>query len=173
VHRVEEPQRFDVVALGTMSVTDNLRHFCKGMEIASWYFYDMRKIGLAGAQNLARGSREDIRRRRPTNSRSDARAVWARGLTLCVVFASILGTGAWFVTRTVLEQRERHQIMVDLAKAEQKRFGRLTYALKDGNCRHRSFDNISGQMVRELIQPCDTPMKDPVAMAKDFNWGNR
>lgn len=134
----------------------------------------MRKIGSSGARSFAKGNREDKKSRRQTPPRSrDGRARWTRGLMLCVMFAAILGSAAWLTTRMVLDQRERHQIAIDLAKAEQKRFGRLVHALSDGNCRHRSFDNTSGHMIREQVQSCDTPMKDPVALAKEFNWGNK
>jgi hypothetical protein len=88
--------------------------------------------------------------------------------------AAIIGC-AYFTARTVLDERERHQTEVELRKAEEKRQGRIVYAQKDGQCRMTRFDNMSGRAQGNftVTQACDAPIKDPLAAARDFNWGNK
>ncbi|MDT3685540.1 MAG: hypothetical protein RO009_10925 [Pseudorhodoplanes sp.] len=90
-----------------------------------------------------------------------------------MAFGAVIISCAYFTARTVLDERERHQIEVDLRKAEEKRQGRVVYAQKDGHCRMARFDNVSGRMEGNVTLPCDSPIKDPIAAARDFNWGNR
>lgn len=117
-----------------------------------------------------------MKNRRPTLPRSGGRrARVLRGLVICAMFAAAFGGCAWLTTRSILADRERQQIAIDLRKVEQKRQGRVVHTQKNGHCRMQSFDNGSGKIRfdAEANLPCDAPMKDPVALAKDFNWGNK
>jgi hypothetical protein len=96
-----------------------------------------------------------------------------RVAAIYVVFGAAVVGCAYFTARTVLDERERHQIEVDLRKVEEKRQGRVVYAQKDGHCRMSRFDNASGRLEGNVMLPCDTPAKDPLIAARDFNWGNR
>jgi hypothetical protein len=134
----------------------------------------MREIGMTGAPGLAKGRRKDAKGARRISSR-----IQTRGLRLLRVAAIYLAFGAatiscaYFTARTVLDERERHQAEVDFRKAEERRQGRVVYAQKDGHCRMARFDNVSGRMQGNVTLPCDSPIKDPIVAARDFNWGNR
>jgi hypothetical protein len=134
----------------------------------------MRVIGMAGAPDLAGGRRKETKGVRRTQSRIQSASL--RVLRVAVIYvafgAGIIGC-AYFTARSVLDERERHQIEVGLRKAEEKRQGRVVFAQQDGQCRMAHFDNVSGRMEGNVIVPCDTPLKDPVAAVRDFNWGNR
>ncbi len=123
---------------------------------------------------LAKGTRKPTTGRRPAASRMPNGSMrLLRVAAIYVVFAVAVIGCAYFTARTVLVERERHQIEVDLRKAEEKRLGRVVYAQKDGHCRMSRFDNASGRMEGNVMLPCDTPVKDPLIAARDFNWGNR
>lgn len=134
----------------------------------------MRKSGMTGAPGLAKGSRKDTKGRRQTAPRISARnARLLRAGVIYIAFAAGSISCAYFTARTVLNERERQQIELDLRKAEEKRLGRVVHAQKDGHCRMARFDNASGRMEGNVTLPCDTPLKDPIAAARDFNWGNK
>jgi hypothetical protein len=134
----------------------------------------MREIGMTGAPGLAKGTRGGANGRRQTASRLRNRGKrLLRVAVIYVAFASALISCAYLTARAVLDERQRHQIEVELRKADEKRQGRVVYAQKDGHCRMARFDNASGRMEGNVTLPCDTPSKDPVAAARDFNWGNR
>ena len=134
----------------------------------------MREIGMTGAPSLAKGTRKGARGRRPAPSRIQNRNI--RLLRIAAIYvvcgAAIIGC-AYLTARTVLDERERHQTEIELRKLDAKRQGRVLYAQQDGHCRMTRLDNASGRMQGNVTLPCDTPMKDPVAAARDFNWGGR
>jgi hypothetical protein len=134
----------------------------------------MREIGMTGAPGLARGTRKDTKGRRRTASRIPSRSLrLIRVVSIYLGFATVLIGSAYMTARSVLDERERHQIEMDLRKVDEKRKGRIVHALQDGQCRMARFDNMSGQTQGNVTQSCDAPMKDPVAAARDFNWGNK
>lgn len=134
----------------------------------------MREIGMTGAPDLAKGTRGGAKGRRRTASRSSNRSTRLLRITVIyVAFAAALITGAYLTVHTVLDERHRHQIEVELRRVEEKRQGRVVYAQKDGQCRMARFDNMSGRMEGNVMLPCDTPLKDPLTAARDFNWGNK
>jgi len=129
---------------------------------------------MTGAPGLAKGSREGGKGRRRTTSRISNRNIrLLRVAAIYVVFGAAFIGCAYITARTVLDERERHRTEVELRRLEEKRQGRVVYAQKDGHCRMARFDNKSGRMEGNVTQPCDAPIKDPVAAARDFNWGNR
>lgn len=134
----------------------------------------MREIGMTGAPGLAKGTREGGKGRRPAASRTPNRSTrLLRVAAIYVVFGVAFIGCAYFTARTVLDERQRHQTEVELRKLEEKRQGRVVYAQKDGHCRMARFDNASGRMEGNVKLPCDTPVKDPLIAARDFNWGNK
>lgn len=135
----------------------------------------MREKGMTGAPGLARGKRRGQKGSRPTASRiqnrSGGNGRLLRVVTIYLAFASVLIGSAYLTTRTVIDERERHQTEVELRHAQEKRQGRVVHALKDGHCRMARFDNASGRMQGNVTLPCDTPLKDPLIAVRDFNWG--
>jgi len=135
----------------------------------------MREKGMTGAPGLAKGIRKGKKGSRLAASRIENRSSGngrlLRVVVIYVAFAGVLIGSAYLTTRAVIDERERHQTEVDLRHAQEKRLGRVVHALKDGHCRMARFDNISGRMEGNVTLPCDTPMKDPLIAARDFNWG--
>jgi hypothetical protein len=134
----------------------------------------MRELGMTGAPGLAKGTRKGGKGSRRTTSRMPNRNIrMLRVAAIYVVFGAAFIGSAYVTARSVLDERERHRTEVELRRLEEKRQGRVVYAQKDGHCRMARFDNASGRLGNNVTQPCDAPMKDPVAAARDFNWGNR
>lgn len=129
---------------------------------------------MTGAPDLANGTRGGGKGRRRTASRMSNRHIrLLRVAAIYVVFGAIIIAAAYVTASSVVAERERHQAEVELRKLDEKRQGRVVYAQKDGHCRMARFDNMSGRMQSTITAPCDTPIKDPVAAARDFSWGNR
>ncbi len=135
----------------------------------------MREIGMTGAPDLARGRRRDAQGRRPAPSRTPRRGSrLLRAAAIYAAFAIGLIGCIYLAATSMQEERERHQRLMDLRKADENRQGRVVHALSDGQCRMARFDNVSGKAANMSITvPCDTPSKDPLAAARDFNWINR
>lgn len=130
---------------------------------------------MSGAPGLAKGNRKGKKGSRLTaariQNRSGGNGRLLRVVAIYVAFAGVLIGSAYLATRAVIDERERHQIEVDLRQAQEKRLGRVVHALKDGHCRMARFDNASGRVEGNVTLPCDTPMKDPLVAVRDFNWG--
>lgn len=134
----------------------------------------MRESGITSAPGLAKGRRKESTGGRKAASRTPNRGIrLLRVAAIYIVFGAAVIGAAYLTTRTVLDERERHQIEADLRKAQEQRQGRVVHALKDGHCRMARFDNASGRMEGNVKLPCDTPIKDPLLAARDFNWGGR